>query len=115
MALGKYKVPSELKDENKWLKFFTIPQLTIVGTAFIVALAVGAFLTKCGLFPFAVFFFLVVMLCALSLVMIKVPDEYYLLGARQPVGMVLLRLVIKKGKYHRVYVSYFNDTRRKDR
>lgn len=115
MGLGKYKVPSELKDENKWFKFFTIPQLAIVGVAFIVALAVGAFLTKCGLFPFAVFFFFVIMLCTLSMVMFKVPDEYYLLGARQPVGMVLLRLIIKKIKYHRVFASYSDDTGRENK
>lgn len=112
MALGRYKVPSELKNENKWFKFFTIPQLCVIGVALVVAIFLLIIFAKQGVFPVGFFIFLLIMIAAFSVVMIKVPDEYYLFGAKEPVGVIFLRLLIKKLRHRKVYVANYSATRR---
>ena len=112
MAFGRFRIPSEFKDEDKWLKFFTKPQLVALGIALLVSATVLVVLTKYGLFAVGFAIFLLIMLTAFTVVMKKVPESYYLMGANETIGIILLRVIIKKLKRKVIYVANTCLTRR---
>ncbi len=95
MALGVYKVPRKLKDEDKWFRFFTKTQLFIM----MIGIAISAvFFFIFGLVKAyriaTVFSVFVLLVCAL-LAFFKMPESRYLYGGGYPAYQILFRLIKK--------------------
>lgn len=110
-SLGDYPIMSELKDEDKWLKFFTVKQLIYFGIA--LALGIGEII---------VFNYIHLIIVGIELLIINVflawlllqnmPNDKFIWGGGTPIKTIALRLVKKNLPSNRViYTKNYNDTR----
>lgn len=95
MALGTYKVHDEIQNEEKWLKLFSLPQLTAVAVAAVIGIGFIAFFSSIELLPVGVFFFIAIVLMVGMGVMIPMPKDWYLFGGGELIGVLALRILIK--------------------
>lgn len=112
MAHGKYTRPRKLKDENKWMKFFTIPQLFFIMLAVLLVGPIALFLSSNGMFPLGLFLFLFFVGATVGIVMFKVPSELYLFGADVPIMQIFLRILLKKIRKKKISTANYDETRR---
>lgn len=95
MAFGKYEIPAEYKDEDRWWKF-TKRQLVYVG------LAAGLdYLFFCLLSPFGLIFPIILIdvfitLFLLAIALIPMPSSMYLYGGGMMLETILLRLILRR-------------------
>ena len=108
--LGSYRIPKELKDEDKWFKFFTKKQLLIVGSGLALSIVIVGFFYGMHLLPVGVMMAEVVMLLSAGIAFVKIPTDKYLIGGGYPVSQILIRLVLKRLPGHRVlYVKNYEE------
>lgn len=96
MANGVYEVPRELKDEDKWFRFFTKKQLFIVGIAVGICGFLFAILTGLGLFVLALIISVVILVLAIFYAFFIMPDNKYLYGGGYEISTLIMRLINKK-------------------
>ena len=96
MELGKYEVHEDIQNEDKWLKFFTLPQLGVIALAVVVGVSCIFFFSKIGLAAVGIFFCILLVLAAFVCVMIPMPEDKYLFGGGELIGVLAVRLVLKK-------------------
>lgn len=96
-SMGEYPIPDELKDEDKWFKFFTLKQLMFVGAA----ACIDAVIIKVGIVYDALLVSLVIAGIILGFVMLvtmkKIPKEKYIYGSGKPLYSLLIARIIRKG------------------
>lgn len=107
--LGDYAVMQELKDEDKWLKFFTKKQLLYMGVAALVGLGEIALFYRIGLVVVGVEL-LIINVAVSFLIQQKMPQSKYLWGGGMLIEDLLLR-VIKKNLPGRkkLYTKFINE------
>ena len=103
-------VMSELKDEDRWLKYFTIKQLIYYGIAIFIGIVETMLLHR--LFHAeAIGFVLIIVNVAISvLLQLKIPDgnDKYIIGGGMPLQLIVFRLVLKSIPKNRViYVKNY--------
>lgn len=109
MALGTYKIPDALKDEDKWFKFFTKTQCGAMICALVSGLMLLAFFSKLHLFPVGLALLVVDICCVGVAVMVRIPEEHYLMGAGELIGTVVLRVIKKRMSKNRViYIKNYD-------
>ena len=108
--LGSYQIPKEYKDEDKWLRFFTLPQLGYM------AIALGLSGVTC-LFTFllhiifvgivlSVIYFLFFGLVAF----LVIPKDRYMFGGGYTFRELLLRVIIKNlPRNRKLYVKNYEE------
>ena len=106
-----HPVMSELKDEDKWLKFFTVKQLIYYGVA--IAIGVGLTVLLHRLFHAEVIGFMVIIInvCLAFLLQKNIPNDgdKYIIGGGMPLQTILIRLLKKRLKRNRViYVKNYD-------
>lgn len=111
MVNSTHPVMSELKDEDKWLKYFTVKQLIYYGVA--IALGIGVTVILHRLFHAeAVGFVVIIVNVALAVILqLKIPDsgDKYIIGGGMPLQMILLRVIKKSLPKNRViYVKNYD-------
>lgn len=115
MAIGSYKVPAEMKDEDKWgvgKIQLTKRQLIPMAIAFVVGGMVFVFFAKLGLLPVGLFFFFIIFIATGLCTFISVPSEKYLIGGGEKISTILFRLLIKQRKSAKIiYVKNYKSTR----
>lgn len=95
MALGRYRIPKEMQDEDKWFKFFTKTQLLYVGVGALVS-ALLIFLTvKLHILPVGLILAEFIMVIAIVVAFVKIPKSRYLIGGGLPIRVLLVRLIEK--------------------
>lgn len=109
MALGTYKIPDALKDEDKWFRFFTKTQCCAILCALVTGLMMLVFFSKFHLVPVGLAL-LVIDVCSVGVAtMIRIPDEHYLMGSGEYIGTIVLRVVKKRTKRNRViYIKNYD-------
>lgn len=106
MALGQYRRPPELRDEDKWFKFFTKTQLLGVGIALLIAGYLLIFFSTHGLFAIGFGLAFIIMLFAIIIMMFQMPKEKYLLGGGEELRTLLFRIIRKRlRKNRKIYVN----------
>ena len=108
---GKYEVPDEFQDEDKWF-LLTKRQWLIIAppaalTVFASMLVLGFGLTF--LFPIVLIFGVLLVLAAFVVAFKNVPDTWYLYGGGMRIERVLFRMLRKKFGKHVVYTKHFDD------
>lgn len=94
--IGRYKIPKEFKDEDKWFKFFTKRQLIYVGVAIAIAFFIGRFFYGLGLLPVGISLAFVVVVIAMVVSMGTMPLDKYLWGGGFSFENIITRLINKK-------------------
>ncbi|AOZ97833.1 PrgI family protein [Butyrivibrio hungatei] len=113
MANGTYDIPRELKDEDKWFKFFTKTQLFIFGIGLLIAAFFAFIFVPMGLIPVAIVIAVITLSIAGVLAFFPMPNSKYLYGGGYPLYIIVLRLLTKffgkKKLYLKNYDSEEND------
>lgn len=93
-SLGDYPIMKELKDEDKWFKYFTMKQLLAYGIAASVGIALTVLLYKVGLEIIGIVF-LIFNIAIVAIMQIKIPYDKYLIGGGFRVFNIFQRLILK--------------------
>lgn len=112
MTLGRYPIPKEMEDEDKYLKFFTKLELLIL----VVPIVISFFLVRWGigtsnklcLFISCILAFIVVGVF-LVCVKLKVPERMYMFCCGEPAYIVILRVLVKKFSRQTIYVKNYEE------
>jgi len=108
MTIGSYKVHDEIQNEDKWLKgIFTLPQLCAIGVAVVVGIAVCTFFFGFGLERIGIGLGLVIVIGTGVCVMIPMPEDKYLFGGGELIGVLVIRMVVKKLFKKKIYISNY--------
>ena len=108
--LGRYRIPKEFKDEDKWFRFFTKRQLIYA----IVALAFDAIALMLS-YSFNVLLVGIILSEIVSIVMmafafITIPTEQYMYGGGYLLSTIVLRVIIRRRKKNRIlYVKNYDN------
>lgn len=109
MNLGTYHVPDQMKDEDKWLYFFTKPQIAAILIALMLGISNIVFFSKAGLVFLGILFALVIVVGTGFAVMFRMPPEQYLMGGGEFLGIILLRILRKQLPWNRkIYVKNYH-------
>jgi len=108
--IGSYQTPTQLKDEDTYLRFFTkreLIQLIIVAVPSILIVRAGFMATSCRLICIFLSFCLAFILTGgmLLAMKLKMPDRMYLLGSGVPFDYFLIRVIRKAIKKKHVYIN----------
>lgn len=108
MELGKYEVHEDIQNEDKWLKFFTLPQLGALALALVLGMGSILFFSKIGLIAVGIFFCILAVLATFVCVMIPMPEDRYLFGGGELIGVLVIRLLLKKTPVKKkLYISNY--------
>ena len=93
--LGRYKVPREFKDEDKWFKIFTKKQLLFFIGA--VAICAGVLFVANLIHLQFVGAVISVLVLAIGVILPRanMPDDKYLIGGGMPLDTLFVRVVAK--------------------
>ncbi len=108
MANGTYNIPRPLKDEDKWLKFFTKTQLLIVGIGIIIAALFGLILWPIGANHIAVVIAVIIIALSAVLAFFPMPPDKYLYGGGYPLYIIALRVVVKMFSKKKIYIKNYD-------
>jgi len=100
--IGRYKTPDELRDEDKWFKFFTLPQLAAACGVLAADGGMVVLSARCKAAPAGACAAVLFTAAAALLIFVKMPKRRYLLGGGLPLYEIARRLVAKKAKSRRV-------------
>lgn len=102
MALGKYRIMKPLKDEDRWLKFFTKKQFGFLIPAGVLSFVLYKVFTGMELRPVGIMSATLIMMTALFVSMYQIPNNRYMISGGRPVYVVLFRLLRKSMKKNKV-------------
>lgn len=105
------KTVSQLKDEDRWLKYFKKWQLGVIGIVAVFVIIMVKIAIKIHCLPVALFIGAYILLTVTALVMIPVPRRDYLRGGGKSLAEVLVRILYRHRKKNKVILSR-NVTRR---
>jgi len=102
MPIGKYKVPRELQDEDKWLKFFTKRQLAILIVALLIDLGLITIFQKLHIVVVGVVLALIILISAAAVVYLKMPRSRHTHGGGLGLDTIVLRILKRKRSKNKV-------------
>lgn len=108
MVNGVYEVPRELKDEDKWFRFFTKKQLFVVGIAAGICAFLFFILTGLGLFVLALILSVGILVLAVFYAFFIMPDNKYMYGGGYAISTLIMRLINKRFLARKVIYVKFN-------
>ena len=109
--LGKYKVPRELQDEDKWFKFFTIPQLATALVVLLIDWRIVSFLARFHMEIVGIALAILLTILCGTVILFKMPNNKHLYGGGVPLQTLAFRIIRRKlfSKEKTVYTSCIND------
>ncbi len=109
--LGRYRVPKEFKDEDKWFRFFTKRQLIYLGLALVVSVITCIGTYKLNILPVGVVVSELLIMVAAAFAFITIPPEKYMYGGGYRLSTILFRIVVRRLPKNRVLFvkNYDND------
>lgn len=108
MSQFTHRVPRPLQNEDKWFKFFTPKQLGVAVVAIVIAVISVVMLTNIiGLLP-ATLINIPFLIFVGAGMFCKPNSSWYLTGGTYPLGIILIRMLIRKMK-NVLYVKHLND------
>lgn len=107
--LGDYPCMTELKDEDRWLKFFTKKQLLYIGVAALLGIGEIVLFYKIGLTVVGVEL-LLINIAVSFVIQQKLPPDKYLWGGGTLIEELLFRVVKKNLPGRKIlYTKFIND------
>lgn len=107
MAVGKYRPPKPLQDEDKWGPFTKI-QLMCLAPFVAVGLVLGVAVFKAGLYSLGIALMIIGVINGCLFACPNIPTRSYLLGGGLPIRTIAFRVVYRF--FHRVlYVTNFDE------
>lgn len=94
--LGKYKVPGELKDEDKWFRFFTKNQLVAALVVLIVDWRLIVFTSKLHIVIIGFIIAILLTIVSALVILCKMPSNKHLYGGGFGLHILLLRVLNRK-------------------
>lgn len=94
MAQGRFAIPNEYKDEDRWLKFFTKRQLVYVVLAALLDYIIYRIFNKWLLIWLVID--LIITLVAAVIALASIPKSRYLLGGGNSVETIITRIIIRR-------------------
>lgn len=104
--LGDYAVMAELKDEDKWLKYFTKKQLLYFGVASVLGIGEIILFYKLGLVIIGVELLIINIVIAF-VIQLRMPSDKYLWGGGTLIEELLLRIIKKNLPGHKILYTKF--------
>ena len=108
--LGSYQIPKELKDEDKWFKYFTKKQLIVVGSALGISALILSFFAGVHMLPVGICISEVILLLSVTATFIRIPTDKYLIGGGYHIAVILWRFICRKLPKNKVlYVKNYEE------
>lgn len=106
--LGKYRIPAEYKDEDKWWKF-TKRQIVYIAIALAIDWLMYKIFQPMGLTVVWLVIDAIVSVLFLLIAMVQIPTSQYLYGGGMMLEAVVLRVIMRK--FHRVLYTKNYDSK----
>lgn len=94
--IGRYKVPSELKDEDKWFRFFTKKHLAAIAVVAFIDFQIVALSFKLHIVIVGIILALFIAIVAAIIIPFNVPAHMHLHGGGQAISTIALRIMRRK-------------------
>ncbi len=109
--IGEYPVMSELKDEDKWFRFFTLKQLFYYGIALFLGIITTVLLYKVGLEIIGIVCIIINLIIA-ALLQATIPSDKYLIGGGMKTQIIVKRLFLKLLPENRIiYTKNYDESK----
>lgn len=115
MPIGKYKVPRELQDEDRWLKFFTKRQLAILIVALLIDFGVITVFYRLHLVVVGVVLAILIFVFALAIIYLKMPRSRHTHGGGLGFDTIVTRIIKRKRSKNRVVFTACYDYEEPDK
>lgn len=102
MPIGKYKIPRELQDEDKWFKFFTKRQLAILIVALFIDFWVVALFYKLHIVVVGVVLAILIFVFALAIIYFKMPRSRHTHGGGLGLDTIAMRILKRKRSKNKI-------------
>ena len=109
MALdGRYRIPREFRDEDKWFRFFTKKQLIYVAIAVAIDFVFITMTLAFHIVGVGIALSVICLMIALFLAFFVIPTDKYLIGGGYPVMAIISRVVYRHMPGNRIlYVKNY--------
>lgn len=95
--MGKYRIPTEYKDEDRWWKF-TKRQLVYLAMGLAIDYVTFRILSPFGLITIWILLAVPISIFFLVIAMVPIPNSQYLHGGGMMLEAVILRIIMRKFK-----------------
>lgn len=102
MPIGKYKVPRELQDEDRWFKWWTKSQLAIFIVAGIIDFGVISLFAALHIVVVGIVLAILILIFAAAIVYIKMPRSRHTHGGGMGFDTLFMRIIRRKSSKNRV-------------
>ena len=99
---GKYRIPREFRDEDKWFRFFTKQQLIYVAVAIAIDLVLIMTTLSLHMLGIGVALSVVTLVVTMFLAFFVIPPDKYLVGGGYRITIIILRLFYRRLPQNRV-------------
>lgn len=103
--LGQYKTPGELKDEDKWFKFFTKKQLVIAIVVLIIDWNIAVIFNKIHLIVIGITLDILITIIMAIITLFPMPQSKYIFGGGMPLYRLVLRIILRKTFNRKIYTT----------
>jgi len=109
MALGRYKIPRELQDQDLWFKVFTKKQLLISVISLAACIGICIVANTMGILIIGVVISLFIIILTGALLFLKMPQKKHMNGGGYGLDVLAIRVLrkklLKKNKYIYTYLA----------
>ena len=110
--IGRYDVPEEFQDEDKWF-FLTKRQLIIIVPVVFLVVAFSIFIVSVGfsiLLPIVIIVGVLLIMAAVVVAFVDMPDNWYLYGGGMQIEKIIFRVMRKRMKKDRntIYTKHYD-------
>lgn len=94
--IGRYKVPSELKDEDKWFRFFTKKHLAAIAVVAFIDFQVVTLAYRLHMMIVGIILALAIAIIAAVIIPFSIPAHMHLHGGGQAISTIVWRIMRRK-------------------
>lgn len=103
--LGQYKTPSELKDEDKWFKYFTKKQMAVAIAVLVFDWNTARIFNKLNLIVVGMTIDIFVTIVMAVITLLPMPQNKYLFGGGLPLYRLAYRVFLRKTLNREIYTT----------
>ncbi len=107
--LGQYKTPGELKDEDKWFKFFTKKQLVIAIVVLIIDWNIAVIFNKIHLIVIGITLDVFITIVMAIITLLPMPANKHIFGGGLPLYRIAYRILIRKLFNKHIYTTMYEE------
>ena len=96
MEIGRYKIPREIQDEDKWFRFFTKKQLAVIAITLFVCGNLVILTQKLHVVVVGITLSILFLLVTAAILFLKMPRTKYIFGGGLGLDILLFRITVRK-------------------